>query len=250
VSLHPLAGRFGTVAESYERGRPEYPPAVVGALAAELGLAAGAAVLDLAAGTGKLSRALLAGGLDVIAVEPQAPMRAVLAATIGPERVRDGFAEAIPLADASVAAVTVADAIHWFQQDAALREIARVLRTGGGLAVLTTIPDWSGASWAHEVGTLLTELRPAHPHFDGTPWQESVRGSGRFGEPREVRMTWMREVSPAVVVAHIASMSWVAALEEPERSQALERFATLVDGGTTPAQLPFHAILGLCTVEH
>jgi SAM-dependent methyltransferase len=249
VSLHPLAGRFGTVAEAYERGRPEYPPAVAGALAAELGLSPGAAVLDLAAGTGKLSRALLAGGLDVVAVEPQAPLREVLAATIGAERVHDGLAEAIPLGDGSVSAVTVADAIHWFQQDAALGEIARVLRAGGGLAVLTTIPDWGEASWAHDVGTLLAELRPAHPHFDGTPWQESVRRSGRFGEPREVRMTWMRDVSPQVVIAHIASMSWVAALEQHERAQALERFATLVEAGTTPAKLPFHVILGLCTLE-
>lgn len=50
--LHPLADRFASVADEYERGRPEYPPAVVGALAAELGLQAGATVLDLAAGTG------------------------------------------------------------------------------------------------------------------------------------------------------------------------------------------------------
>jgi len=72
VSLHPLAERFASVAENYERGRPEYAPAVIGALAAELGLARGARVLDLAAGTGKLTRALLAAELDVIAVEPQA----------------------------------------------------------------------------------------------------------------------------------------------------------------------------------
>ena len=71
MALHPLADRFASVAEEYERGRPEYPPGVVGALTAELGLGPGAAVLDLAAGTGKLTRALLAAGLDVIAVEPQ-----------------------------------------------------------------------------------------------------------------------------------------------------------------------------------
>jgi hypothetical protein len=52
VSLHPLADRFGTVTESYERGRPEYPPAVAEALAAERALGPGTAVLDLAAGTG------------------------------------------------------------------------------------------------------------------------------------------------------------------------------------------------------
>src|SRR5688500_6835046 len=37
MSLHPLATRFASVADAYERGRLEYAPAVVGALAAELG---------------------------------------------------------------------------------------------------------------------------------------------------------------------------------------------------------------------
>jgi hypothetical protein len=62
MPLHPLAAGFASVADAYERGRPEYPLGAVGALGAELTLAPGARVLDLAAGTGKLSRALLAVG--------------------------------------------------------------------------------------------------------------------------------------------------------------------------------------------
>lgn len=75
-------------------------------------------MLDLAAGTGKLTRALLSAGLDVIVVEPQAELRETLAASVGAERVLDGFAEAIPLPGDSVAAVTVADAFHRFDQTA------------------------------------------------------------------------------------------------------------------------------------
>src|SRR6516165_8279591 len=173
MELHPLAACFADVAGAYERGRPEYPPAVVGATAAELGIAPGETVLDLAAGTGKFTRALLAIGMDVIAVEPLSPLREILAANIGEERARAGFAEAIPLPDASVAAVTVADAFHWFDHAAALAEIQRVLRPGGGLAIVTTVPDWNGASWAHDVGELMADLRPEHPHFDGMRWQDS-----------------------------------------------------------------------------
>lgn len=112
------------MADAYERGRPDYPPAVPGAIGAELGVAPGGRVLDLAAGTGKLTRTLLAAGYDVVAVEPQAPLRAIVAAAIGADRVHDGVAEAIPLADESVAAVTVADAFHWFDRAAALAETA------------------------------------------------------------------------------------------------------------------------------
>ena len=72
MTLHPLAEGFAEVAGAYERGRPDYPPTVVGVIAAELGIPPDAPVLDLAAGTGKFARALLGAGLDVVAVEPQA----------------------------------------------------------------------------------------------------------------------------------------------------------------------------------
>src|SRR4051812_47471917 len=99
MALHQLGSGFASVADAYESGRPDHPPAVAGALAAELGLAAGARVLDLAAGTGKLTRSLLGAGLDVVAVEPSPALCERLAAAIGSERVLEGSAEAIPLAD-------------------------------------------------------------------------------------------------------------------------------------------------------
>jgi SAM-dependent methyltransferase len=249
VALHPLAVQFASVADAYERGRPEYAPAVAGALAAELGLAPAAPVLDLAAGTGKLSRALVAAGLDVLAVEPQGPMRDRLAAAVGSERVLEGVAEAIPLPDASVEAVTVADGFHWFDQAQALAEIRRVLRPGGGLAVLSTVPDWSGASWAHDVGTLLMDLRPEHPYFDGPPWQEAVRDAGGWTVPREIRVTTLQPADPERIVAYVASMSFVAALPEPDRAARLAEVASLVEEGDTPAELPVQVVVGLTTLR-
>jgi SAM-dependent methyltransferase len=249
MSLHPLAAQFASVADAYERGRPEYAPAVVGALAAELGLGPGASVLDLAAGTGKLTRALVAAGLDVIAVEPQAEMREALAGSIGAERVRDGVAEAIPLDDGSVDAVTVADGFHWFDQAAALTEIRRVLKPGGGLAVLTTHPDWSGASWAHELGTRIAGLRPEHPYFDGPPWQEAVRAAGGWTPAREIRITTTQPADARRVVDYAASMSFVAGLPAEQRAEWLAEAAELVEAGETPAEWPVHVIMGLTGPE-
>jgi ubiquinone/menaquinone biosynthesis C-methylase UbiE len=248
VTLHPLAAQFASVADAYERGRPDYAPAVVGALAAELSLAPGAPVLDLAAGTGKLTRALLAAGLDVVAVEPQAALRDTLSATVGSARVRDGFAEAIPLADASVDAVTVADGFHWFDHERALAEIRRVLRPGGGLAVLATAPDWSGASWAHELGTLIQGLRPEHPYFDGPPWQEAVRATGKWTAPREIRVTTSQSADSARIVAFVGSMSFVAALPEDRRAELLAQVTALVEAGDMPAELSVHVVVGLTSV--
>jgi SAM-dependent methyltransferase len=249
MTLHPLATGFAEVADTYERGRPEYALAVVGAIAAELRIPEGATVLDLAAGTGKLTRALLDGGLDVVAVEPQAPLREILAANIGEERVREGLAEAIPLPDASVAAVTVADAIHWFDHAPALAEIRRVLAPGGGLAVLSTGPDWSGASWAHEVGTLMAELRPKHPHYDGPPWQDAVRAAEGWGALREIRVTSNQPARAERIVDYIGSISWMAALPQEQRTETLARVQALVSSGETPAELPVHVVIGLATIE-
>ncbi|MFL5892752.1 MAG: class I SAM-dependent methyltransferase [Solirubrobacterales bacterium] len=248
MALHPLADKFASVADAYERGRPDYPPAAVGALAAELGLAPDAPVLDLAAGTGKLTRALLAIRLDVVAVEPQPAMRERLAATIGSERVRDGVAEEIPLADDSVDAVTVADGFHWFDRAKALTEIRRVLRPHGGFAVITTVPDWSGASWGHELGSMIMEARPKHPYFDGPAWQEAVDAAGGWIEPREIRVTTSQPANPDRILDYVASMSWVAALPEDERRDWLDKAARVVRGGETPAELPVHVGIGLTSL--
>jgi SAM-dependent methyltransferase len=245
VSLHPLARQFASVADAYERGRPEHAPAVVGALCAELGVPPGARVLDLAAGTGKLTRALLAAGLDVTAVEPQGELLRTLAASIGAERTLEGLAESIPLPGESVAAVTVADAFHWFDRAAALAEIARVLAPGGGLALLTTVPDWRGATWAHELGELLRSARTEHPHFDGPPWQEAVRASSGWSEPREVQVTTFHPADADGTLAYMASFSWVAALPDDERAALLANAATLIAAGETPPLMQVHVTLGL-----
>jgi SAM-dependent methyltransferase len=248
VELHPLAASFVEVADAYERGRPEYTPAVAEAIAAELRLAPSARVLDLAAGTGKLTRALLAAGFDVIAVEPLAQLREILAASVGAQRVLDGLAEEIPLQDESVAAVTVAEAFHWFDHARALREIERVLLPGGGLAVLRTLPDWSGASWAHEVGTLIAELRPQHPQFDGPSWQQTAEAQGCWTPPREVRLTMSRPASPQEMLDYIASMSWMAALPDDRRDETISRIGELVASGETPAELPVHVVVGFTSL--
>jgi SAM-dependent methyltransferase len=248
MALHPLAERFADVADAYERARPEYAPAVAGAIAAELGVSQSGRVLDLAAGTGKLSRALLGAGLDVVAVEPIAQLRRHLAAAIGAERVVEGLAEAIPLPDRAVEAVTVGDAFHWFNQPRALGEIRRVLRPGGGLAVLTTVPDWGGALWAQEVGSLIMELRPEHPHFDGPPWQDAVRAAASWSEPREIRVSTRVPARPELVADHVSSMSWVAALPEDERAATLARIDEVVMSGDTPAELGLHFVIGLASL--
>ena len=249
MELHPLASRFAEVADSYERARPDHPPAVVGAISAELGLRGGSSVLDLAAGTGKLTRALASSDLDVIAVEPQRELRERLAAASPGATVLAGFAEEIPLDDASVDAVTVADAFHWFDQQRAAAEIERVLRPGGGLAVIATLPDWSGASWADELGNLLNEVRPEHPFFDGPPWRDAIAAAGGWSEPRQIQVVVDRPARPDLMADYLGSMSFMAALPDDERRRAIERIEGLVASGTTPEVMPIRFVIGLASLS-
>jgi SAM-dependent methyltransferase len=247
VPLHPLAERFGSIAEVYDRGRPGYAPAVVGAICAELRIPPGGRVLDLAAGTGKLSRALLECGLDVVAVEPQVELRELLTAHLGPERALDGLAEAIPLADAELDGVTVADAFHWFDPIGALAEIRRVLKPGGGLALLSTMPDWSGASWAHELGTLIERSRPEHPFFDGPTYRQSLAAAGGWSRMREIEVCASQPFHPERMADYVASMSWVAAMPDDRRAEFVEEAAAIVARGETPPEMKLRAIIGLAS---
>jgi ubiquinone/menaquinone biosynthesis C-methylase UbiE len=126
------ASSFGRVADEYERGRPGYPREAIEWLLGSSPLE----VLDLGAGTGKLTSALLDAGHRVIAVEPLEEMRAILTSRLPAARAMAGTAEQLPLGDASVDAVTVGSAFHWFDHGVALAEIARVLRPPGVLGLL------------------------------------------------------------------------------------------------------------------
>jgi SAM-dependent methyltransferase len=187
----------------------------------------------------------VAAGFDVLAVEPQKPLRNILARHVGAERVRDGLAEAIPLPDGSVQAVTVADSFHWFDRPRALDEIRRVLRPGGGLALLSTVPDWSGASWGHELGRLVLQNRPPHPNFDGPPWPEFIRAAAGWGEPWEIRVTSYPEADTGRILDHLGSMSWIAALPENERTCTLAEMRAVIESGHTPERMPLHVEIGL-----
>ncbi|MGH3505113.1 MAG: class I SAM-dependent methyltransferase [Nocardioidaceae bacterium] len=107
-------------------------------------------VLDLAAGTGQISRQLDRPGLDVVAVEPDEQMRAVLGRRCPHARVLSGVAEDIPVEEASIDTVLVGTAWHWFDTGRALAEVARILRPGGRLAAVGTIPD-PYVGWVEEL---------------------------------------------------------------------------------------------------
>ncbi len=180
-------------------------------------------MVDLAAGTGKLTRPLLATGAEVVAVEPVAEMRAVLAAGA---RALDGTAEAMPLPTESADAVVVAQAFHWFDGDAALAEIHRVLRPGGALALV-----WNRRRMDEPLNQAIEDLiapyrgRPSAFHTGA--WRAAFERTKLFG-PFEGRVFPNEQSLDADgLVDRIASVSFIAALDEKERTKVLRAVRAL-----------------------
>jgi SAM-dependent methyltransferase len=143
------ATSFGSVADSYDQVRPGPSAAALDWLVP----ARCEVAVDLAAGTGLFTRALLGRAARVVAVEPDARMREVLARRSPGLDVREGWGEAMPLPDAGADAVFVSTAWHWLDLPRAVPEIARVLRPGGRLGVIWTSRD-RDEDWVAELDLL------------------------------------------------------------------------------------------------
>ena len=219
---------FSRAAEAYERGRATFPAAAVEAILAEAGAAPGRTLLELGAGTGKLTRALTGSGARVIALEPIAEMRARLAESAPDAEPLAAVAEAIPLGDASADAVIAAQAYHWFDPEAATAEVARVLRPGGAVALIWNRRDESVA-WVRELSRILEPRSGDAPRYRSGTWRRGFDGNPAFA-PLALR-TWPHRGAAGrdVVMARVASMSFVAALDGEPRAALLAEVAKLLD---------------------
>jgi SAM-dependent methyltransferase len=205
---------------------------------AHWGLAPDAAtVVDLAAGTGRLTRELAAAGASVTAVEPVSEMRALIQGTAAVE----GTAEAIPLPDASVDAVFIAEAFHWFDASVALPEIARVLRPGGGLALMWNVgvPQEDEQPWRKEVVELIAGIY-YHPQGrtvpaasgndprDETDWKTGP-GWEHFEPLEQLEFEHVQRLTAPDYGALVSSWSFVASMEDEPRAKLLGAIAAVLE---------------------
>ncbi len=168
--------RFSGRVADYVRWRPGYPPGLVPLLRERTGLQPGWVVADVGAGTGLSAEPFLAHGNRVVAVEPNAEMRAAAVAWLGP---RPGFhavagsAEATGLAEASVDLVVAGQAFHWFEPVRARDELARILRP----------PRWTALFWntRHTGGTPFLDAYESLLLRHGTDYQEVRHDRDRSG---------------------------------------------------------------------
>jgi len=215
-----LARSFERAGADYDRFRPGFPREAAALVVPSLV----DAVLDLGAGTGKFTERLVDRARRVVAVEPSAAMLDVLRSKLPEVEALTGSAESIPLPDASVDAVAVAQAFHWFDREASCAEIARVLVPGGALGLLWNRADPSCAwdSAAHRVA------HPAVAGADATTESAADELPGFvFVDRTELR--WTEHISRAAYLGRWSTVSTFIVADDEERTRMTGEIERILD---------------------
>jgi ubiquinone/menaquinone biosynthesis C-methylase UbiE len=236
MPVHDVAQRgFDAGASAYERARPSYPPDAVAWLVEHCGIVPDARVCDLAAGTGKFTRLIEPIGTQLIAVEPVEGMRRLLHESFGGLPVVAATAEALPFEAASIDAVTVAQAFHWFDADRAFAELGRVLRVGGRVGIIWNARDRS-VDWVDALWSIMDRVEKQAPWRDHDDRSAVALGARTgFGPIHQAEFWHEQQLTPDDVVDRFASVSHVAVLGDSERSVVLDEIRSVLANHPTTA---------------
>lgn len=235
MDLHARrADSFGAQARAYAEHRPDYPVAAIRWALEPLGSSERLEVMDLAAGTGKLTAGLIAEGHRVTAVEPNEQMLSELVRRVHDVRALPGHAEHIPVPDHTVDAVFVGTAFHWFDQEKALPEIARVLRPGGVLAAVWVEPD-TNVEWIAELERVSATSVESQRH-DPT----EIMTQPMFGPVERATFPHVHHRnSPEAVVAWVNTHSRMLVVDDEERAAINERMLAFLRARPETSNGPF-----------
>ena len=140
---------------------------------------------------------------------------------------RRKLTEAIPLDDESMDAVTVGQAFHWFDGDAALGEIHRVLRQGRRLGLIWNVKDES-VDWVRLLAEIIEPYRGSAPKVASGAWKDAFERTKLFGPVERARFSFVHQVDVETVVARVASISFIAALDAVVRERVVAQVRELV----------------------
>ena len=220
----------------YQAARPTYPDAAVAYLVESLGVTSASHVVDLGAGTGIFTEQLANYGPRITAVEPAPGMREVLGTRLSDVRVLDGRDIDIPLASATIDAVFVAQAFHWFDAPRALREIHRVLVPGGGLGLIWNERDES-VDWVAELGRAMRwpQFQPYVVDTDFTP----VVAAGPFEVVERRQFRFHQVLNHELLMERVLTTSYIAVMRDDERREIVDDVAEVLRALPDPVDLPY-----------
>ncbi len=228
---------FESGSDIYERARPSYPDEAVDLLVETADLVAGRRVLDLAAGTGKMTRQLHERHLACVAAEPSPSMREVFSRVVPGVPLVGATAERIPLGDATVDAVVVAQAFHWFDPPTALAEVARVLRPRGWLVLIWNERDES-VPLVQEL-VRISKWDTMAPYPIGKDFGADIDQSGRFEAVQRTKLPFTQWLDLPTFVGQVASRSYVQVLPDGDQRALLDEVEAFAAGLPQPIAMPY-----------
>jgi SAM-dependent methyltransferase len=158
--------------------------------------------------------------------------------------VLDGSAERIPLPDAAVDVVVVAQAFHWFDAPKALREISRVLRPGGGLSLVWNERDET-VEWVHEL-SLAMKWPDYQPYAVGMDFRPVLVQGELFEDVERHQFRFQQLLDRRRLLLRVESTSYITALPMSERDDLMAPVRELVAKLTEPIHLPYRTDLYIC----
>ena len=238
ASSEEMSTSFGSAAGTYESGRPDYPiQAVDWMLQPVVGGERSIRVADVGAGTGKLTRAVVELGAEVVAIDPDAKMLAVLREHVHGVPTFVGSAESLPLPDAGLDAVLLGQAWHWVDPTAASAEVGRVLRSGGVLGLVWNIRDES-VEWVRRLTSIMRGSHAEQMLAEGDPPLAPP-----FGASESAQWRWSRPMNRESLLAMARSRSYIITATPEDRAAIEAGLLALFDEigavGDAVVELPY-----------
>lgn len=159
---------FGRHSNDYAEYRPGFPPSFYEKLNFVISIK-GTQSLDLATGPGIIALELAARGSSVIGIDISEGQITAAKSEAKKRKLEDktkfivAKAEDTGLGPNSVDLVTAGQCWHWFNSDAAMKEVKRVLRPGGLLIIANYCYLAEHSTVAHDTEELILELNPTWP---------------------------------------------------------------------------------------
>jgi SAM-dependent methyltransferase len=153
-------------------------------------------------------------------------MRGVLERELPGVTALEGAAESLPLDDGAADAIVAGQAFHWFDGPTALAEFRRVLRPDGRLGLIWNARD-RRQPLQRAIDELTEPLRGSTPSLGSGRWHAAFEGSALFKPVSERKIPFELALDPDTFEDRIASVSFIAALDDERRAEVLERVRQL-----------------------
>ncbi|KAK4521421.1 uncharacterized protein ATC70_012036 [Mucor velutinosus] len=219
-SVHAVASKgFNLQTDAYAQTRPSYPEAMLNRI--QEMLPEKTSIIDLAAGTGLMTKALVAKGFNVTAVEPVEGMRTKLMEVVPGVPCIEGTSWNIPVENESQSAVVVAQAFHWFDDIKTLEEMHRVLKPGGFGILAWNLESGDRSEWVANLRNCYEAYDSAVPQFRKMKWHQvfdTEKAKSLFVLPYTSELFkhdyWVPKQD---IWRRVLSKSYIASLEAPQQ---------------------------------